>query len=1252
MAGEPDPKQFLDKASRQMSEHNDNPTIISTKELESFEKEDDLEQIPALKAYFRLWRYSSSGDVFLRMLGAAAALGAGTTQPLQTIVFGSLVNVFNDLALGKLSPAEFRKLLNRNTLWFVYLFIGKFCLTYIAALLYSLTATRMARRLRITYLQKVLHQPISYFDRHTAGTIASSLSTDVNVIEVGLGEKVASLIEAVGMVITAFGIAFSKSWKLTLVVATVIPYMIITTVILASADTKVEKKVLGYLSKSSSIAEEALSNVMNISALGAKEKVLKKFNGPIKVASTLGIWRGPLQSTIYGNMFFSIQCAYALTLFYGVRLSTRGEIKSGGNVIIVLFCMIIASSSMGMMAPTIPILIKAVASSQQILNVIGTERAVDEKPQGEHIKLQKLKGHIAVQNLKFSYPERPTVTVLDSLTFDIAPKKVTAIVGHSGSGKSTVVGMIERWYEPRSGSITVDGKDLRNLDLKWWRGQVGLVQQEPMLFNDTVFQNVLNGYHGAKAEHLSEEEKRQLVVDACKQADAHDFINALPEKYETNVGERADLLSGGQKQRIAIARSIISNPLILLLDEATSALDDASEQAVEAALEKASRGRTTLIIAHKLSSVKNADKIIVMDKGRLVEEGTHAELLEKNGTYCRLLQAQVSQEARSHQISDQVEKREGNKGSNLMLMQVPQALDSTAISRRKSLIASIWRVLCEQREIIPSFFGGAIASFIGGGGWAVLAFLFSKLVTVFQLQGQHRVDRGNFWALMFFILAITNLLAYSIGFFLFAIAGSVSTKAYRAQYLGDMLSQDEVFFEVEGNTSGALTSLLSSDSDDLMMMISMNIGLIMIFSVDLIACCILALIIGWKLALVIIFGSLPFLLGLGWMRMRMDTRAQDRCARFFLESARYGSEAVGAIRTVSSLVLEEAVIARYGERLQTAVFNSSKRLVYQMVFYSLSDSFNLLAAGLAFWYGGRLVSFGEMTVGNYFIVYTAIIIGGQAAGFVFGYSTSISKAHAAANRIHYLHDARPAINTRLGFWPPPYSSLTPAKPIIEFRNVSFTYPTRPDHPVLKDLSLSIFEGENLCLTGSSGCGKSTILSLLERFYEVDLGGEILVYGICIRDYDVHKLRGILGFVGQDAFLISGSIKENLLLGVDENVTEVEIKHALEQVSLREWVDSLPQGVNTDVGTKGIRLSGGQRQRIGLARVLLRKPKILLLDEVTSALDGESAACVMRAVEEVNESGVTVIDVSHREEVVRRAGRIVVLEGGRIQNSDP
>ncbi|KAH6666837.1 multidrug resistance protein 14 [Halenospora varia] len=1150
MAGEPDHEKFLDEASRQTDEHNDNPTIINTKELGCVEQEDDLEQIPALKAYFRLWRYSSSGDVFLRVLGAAAALGA--------------VNVFNDLALGKLSPSEFRKLLNRSTLWFVYLFIGKFGLTYIAALLYSLTAARIARRLRITYLQKVLHRPISYFDLHTPGSIASSLSTDVNVIEVGLGEKVASLIEAVGMIITAFGIAFSKSWKLTLVVATMIPYMIITTVLLASADTKVEKKVLGYLSKSSGIAEEALSNVMNISALGAKDKILEKFKGPIKVASTLGIRRGPLQ------------------------LSTRGDIKSGGDVMIVLFCMIIASSSMGMMAPTIPILIKAVASGQQILKVIGTDKAIDEKPPEKRIKLRNLKGHIAVQNLNFSYPERPTVTVLDLLTFDIAPRKVAAIVGHSGSGKSTVVGMIERWYEPRSGSILVDGKDLHDLDLKWWRSQVGLVQQEPIIFNDTVFQNVLKGYHGAKAEQLLEKDKRQLVIDACKQADAHDFIDALPEKYDTNVGERADLLSGGQKQRIAIARSIISNPLILLLDEATSALDDASEKA--------------------LSSVKNADKIIVMDKGRLVEEGTHAELVEKNGTYCQLLQAQVSQEASKPQIFDEVEKREEKRGHNLMLRQVPQALDSTAISRGKSLIAGIWRVLCEQRMIIPSFFGGTIALFIGGSNWAILAFLFSKLVTVFQLQGQHRIDRGNFWALMFFVLAITNLLTYSIGFFLFAIAGSVSTKAYRAQYLGDMLSQDEEFFEVEGNSSGALTSLLSSDSDDLMMMISMNIGLIMIFSVDLVACCILALVIGWKLALVIIFGSLPFLLGFGWMRMRMDTRAQDRCARFFLESARYGSEAVGGIRTVSSLVLEDAVIAQYGERLQAAVFNSSKRLMYQMIFYSLSDSFNLLAAGLAFWYGGRLVSFGEMTVGNYFIVYTAIIIGGQAAGFVFGYST-------------------------------------------KFRNVSFTYPTRPNHPVLKDLSLSIFEGENLCLTGSSGCGKSTILFLLERFYEVDLGGEIFVYGICIRDYDVHKLRGILGFVGQDAFLISGGIKENLLLGVDENVTEVEIQHVLEQVSLREWVDSLPQGVNTDVGTKGIRLSGGQRQRIGLARVLLRKPRILLLDEVTSALDGESASCVMRAVEEMNASVVTVIDVSHREEVVSRAGRVVVLEGGRIQNDD-
>jgi ATP-binding cassette subfamily B (MDR/TAP) protein 1 len=290
--------------------------------------------LSASKAYFRLWRYASPLDWLLRTVGVFAALGGGTAYPLMTIIFGSLVNDFNAIALGLESPSQFRHRVNHNTLWFVYLFVGKFGLLYIADFFFCFTATRIARRIRIQYLNKVIHQPISYFDRHTPGSIAASLSTDTNIIEVGLADKVVTVCQGVGMIISAFIIALTKSWKMTLVVGTSIPYIVITTMILGSIDSAFETKRREKYSEASKISEEALSSISTVTALGAKDKIVEMFSVPLLAASRLTIKIGPVQASMYGNMFFAMQSTYALALFYGNKLFSDGEIKDGGTVMV------------------------------------------------------------------------------------------------------------------------------------------------------------------------------------------------------------------------------------------------------------------------------------------------------------------------------------------------------------------------------------------------------------------------------------------------------------------------------------------------------------------------------------------------------------------------------------------------------------------------------------------------------------------------------------------------------------------------------------------------------------------------------------------------------------------------------------------------------------------------------------------------------------------------------------------------------
>jgi ATP-binding cassette, subfamily B (MDR/TAP), member 1 len=312
----------------------------------------------------------------------------------------------------------------------------------------------------------------------------------------------------------------------------------------------------------------------------------------------------------------------------------------------VFFAILIGSFSLAMLAPEMQAITHARGAAAKLYQTIDRVPLIDSQSEAG-LKPEKCIGEITLENVKFNYPSRPSVPIVKDLSITFPAGKTVALVGASGSGKSTCISLVERFYDPLSGAVRLDGIDLRELNVKWLRSQIGLVSQEPTLFATTIKGNVAHGLIGTKWEHASEDEKMALVKEACVKANADGFISKLPLGYETMVGERGFLLSGGQKQRIAIARAIVSDPRILLLDEATSALDTQSEGIVQNALDKAAAGRTTITIAHRLSTIKDADCIYVMGEGLVIESGTHNELLQNpNGAYARLVNAQKLREAR------------------------------------------------------------------------------------------------------------------------------------------------------------------------------------------------------------------------------------------------------------------------------------------------------------------------------------------------------------------------------------------------------------------------------------------------------------------------------------------------------------------------------------------------------------------------------------------------------------------------------
>lgn len=529
-----------------------------------------------------------------------------------------------------------------------------------------------------------------------------------------------------------------------------------------------------------------------------------------------------------------------------------------------------------------------------------------------------------------------------------------------------------------------------------------------MLFRGTVSQNVANGLSIHQSD-LSEEKLSQMVREACVASNAHDFIEDLEhvrshkpyrtlqiltmQGYQTEVGEGAGTLSGGQRQRIAIARSIISNPRVLLLDEATSALDPKAERTVQDALDKISTDRTTLIIAHKLATVKKADNIAVISEGVVVEQGSHQQFINLKGRYARLVAAQDLGNADPLDDSPQrdlpnISRRQTAVSIKDMDKSPKDDLEAGQGTLGYSLLRCLWILLSEQKTLYVTFFLAALGSLIGGATYPGQAVLYSRVLTVFTLPPDEGRRQVNFYALMFFVIALGNLLAYSIIGVTCNTIGQTLTHSYRSEMLQNILRQDVEFFSQPGNTSGALTARITSIPSSLNDLIGANVLLIFIVLVNVTASSVVAIVYGWKLGLVVVSGGFPPLIAAGYARMRIEIVLERKNADRFSDSASLASESVIAIKTVASLTLEPFIIRQYCNLLSGIVNKSIRSLVWNLWLYSLSQAMEFLIMALGFGYGSKLVSRGEYTVSQFYVIFIGVLFAAQAAGQFFSYTAS------------------------------------------------------------------------------------------------------------------------------------------------------------------------------------------------------------------------------------------------------------------------
>lgn len=491
------------------------------------------------------------------------------------------------------------------------------------------------------------------------------------------------------------------------------------------------------------------------------------------------------------------------------------------------------------------------------------------------------------------------------------------------------------------------------------------------------------------------------------------------------------------------------------------------------------------------------------------------------------------------------------------------------------------------------------------------------------------------------MLAGVQFIAYCAQNLTFAHCSEWLVRRVRNQAFRTMLRQDIAFFDKEENSTGALTTFLSTETTHIAGMSGVTLGTILSVSTTLVIAIIVGLAVGWKLALVCT-ACVPLMLAAGFWRFHVIAQFQQRAKKAYEKSGAFACEATAAIRTVASLTREKDVWDVYHHQLNDQGRASLISVLKTSTLYALSQSLMFLIMALGFWYGGKLIAEGEYTMEVFFIVFQAIIFGAQASGSIFSFAPDMGKAKHAAKELKVLFDRQPEIDS----WSTEGEPIPEIEGSIEFRDVHFRYPTRTEVPVLRGLDLTVKPGQYVALVGQSGCGKSTTIGLIERFYNPLVGG-IFVDGREISTLNLNQYRSHIALVSQEPTLYQGTIRSNILLGCDRaDVTEAELHDACEAANIKDFILSLPDGFETLCGSKGTLLSGGQKQRIAIARALIRNPKILLLDEATSALDSESEKVVQAALDKAAK-GRTTIAVAHRLSTIQKADVICVFVGGRV-----
>ncbi|XP_020267245.1 ABC transporter B family member 4-like isoform X1 [Asparagus officinalis] len=1198
------------------------------------------------------------------VVGTFGALGSGAAMSLMAVLFGNLIESFG----GDSDMHEVVHRVSEVCLQFLYLAVGSGVASFFQVACWTTTGERQAARIRNLYLKTILRQEIAFFDKETnTGEVVGRMSGDTVLIQEAIGEKIGRFLRLLSGFFAGFIVAFIEGWLLTLVMLTTIPLIVVAGAAMATIISKMASKQQAAYAEAAVVVEQTIGSIRTVASFTGEKQSVDKYGKSLKSAFEASVQEGLASGLGLGTVMLTMFCVYSLGLWYGSKLILdRGY--TGADVISVIFAVLIGSFSLGQASPCITAFAAGRAAAYKMFETINRKPEIDASdPKGK--KPDGFRGDIEFKDVYFSYPTRQDNQIFRGFSLFIQSGTAVALVGESGSGKSTAISLIERFYDPQAGEVLIDGINLKEFRLKWIRGKIGLVSQEPVLFASSIKDNISYGKDGATNEEIKA---------AAELANAANFIDKMPQGLDTMVGEHGTQLSGGQKQRVAIARAILKDPRILLLDEATSALDAESERIVQEALDRVMANRTTVIVAHR-PPIPNTNTHQVLLDNPVFLSGSHAELLkDPNGAYCQLIslqemnqtsdQASQAELARSslssdggrhssqhmslnHSISHELSSiGHSSHHSFSITIGLPVGYDVQDISKsegrsnedpaKKAKEISLRHLAYLNKPEIPVLTIGSISAIVNGTIFPIFGILLSNAITTFYQPPPKMMKDSKFWSKLFLVLGFVSFIGFPARTYFFGLAGSRLIRRIRLMTFEKIVHMDVGWFDEPENSSGAIGARLSADAAMVRGLVGDTLALVVENATTLVAGLVIAFSANWQLTMIVL-ALLP-LIGLnGWIQIKSMKGFSSDAKMMYEEASQVANDAIGSMRTVASFSAEDMVMELYRTKCEGPMRTGIKQGFISGTGFGASFFVLFCVYAACFYAGVHLVEDGKTTFGEFFRVFFALSLAAMAISHSSGLAPDSSKAKSATASIFAVLDLKSAIDSSDNSG----MKLETLEGNIEFRHISFKYPTRPDIQIFQDFCLSIQSGKTVALVGESGSGKSTAIQLLQRFYDPN-SGKISIDGIEISKFQVKWLRQQMGLVSQEPTLFNDTIRANIAYGKVGETTEAEIVAGAELANADKFICSLQQGYDTMVGERGIQLSGGQKQRIAIARAIIKEPKILLLDEATSALDAESERIVQDALDRVMVNRTTIV-IAHRLSTIRGADIIAVVKNGMI-----